>query len=540
MKFIFVTGGVISGLGKGITASSIGFLLKSVCDQNVTAVKIDPYLNLDAGTMSPFEHGETYVLRDGGETDLDLGNYERFLDICLTRNHNITTGKVYNAVIQKERRGDYLGKTVQIIPHVTNEIIDTLKNLSQIPTSSDAHGIPDITIVELGGTIGDLESATFVEAISQLINELPENDTCVVHVSLLPMITSGELKTKPTQHSLRTLRQSGIQPDFVCLRTETEVPQETLNKIQKLCLLKPEQICVNTNVPNIYFVPQLFFKQNLDLRIASKLRLNLNKMHRGLPQPYQNVIKHFGSNLPRTTVGIVGKYTGLNDSYLSLIRALEHASFMAGKRLEIEWICAENDSSTLETKLASVNAMIIPGGFGVRGIEGMINAAKYARENKVPTLGICLGMQVMCIEFARNVLGIKDANSEEFSRTENKIVHLLPENESTNDLGGTMRLGSKVTRFVDLGGPRSCVQNLYNLGESEADFYERYRHRYEINSNYREQFAERGLNFVAVDETGVRLEICELEKHPYYVGCQFHPEYESRFHKPHPLFIKLF
>jgi CTP synthase len=547
MKFIFVTGGVISGLGKGITASSIGFLLKYVCGFRVTAIKIDPYLNLDAGTMSPFEHGEAYVLSDGGETDLDLGNYERFLDINLTRDHNITTGKVYSKILEKERRGDYLGKTVQMVPHLTNLVQKWIREVAEVKVCDKK---ADVCIVELGGTVGDLESAIFLESISQLVNELNDEDSCTIHVSLLPKIWSGEQKTKPTQQTIKMLRQSGISPDFLCLRSEEVCEESTLEKVAKLCIMKRAQIFTNTNVPNIYYVPQLFFEQNLHLQILKKLEMSFANVRPQFPTFYNKILIHYKSQLPKIIVGIVGKYTGLSDSYLSLIRALEHASFFVGKKLQLIWFNSED--FTLKpnrlNELKQCNALVIPGGFGIRGIEGKIAAANFARLNHIPTLGICLGMQVMCIEFCRNQLGLGNANSQEFDdESENQIVHILPENLDQENLGGTMRLGSKITKIVGSSQISELYKTIWDCdGESHCDdgeidkcYMERYRHRFEINKKYIDKFHNAGFMFTGYDKSGQRLEICELSNSSFYIGCQFHPEYQSRFHRPHPLFVGL-
>jgi len=494
MKYVVVTGGVLSGLGKGITASSIGVLLKSA-GLSVTSVKIDPYLNCDAGTMSPFEHGEVYVLDDGGEVDLDLGNYERFLDISLTKDHNITTGKVYKSVIERERKGDYLGKTVQVIPHITNEIQEWIERVSNTP-SDGTNNIPDACVIELGGTVGDIESAPFIEALRQFQFRVGESNICFVHVSLVPVMGPvGEQKTKPTQHTVKELRGLGIIPDILVCRSENPLDDETREKLAAFCHVSPGAVVSAHDVSNIYRA-------------------------------------------------MVGKYTGLSDSYLSVIKALQHSSFEVNHKLQINWIEAENLDEKIKQEnpekykeawdnLKISDGILVPGGFGIRGIEGKIKAAEYARVNKIPYLGVCLGLQIATIEFCRNVLGMKNANSTEFDEnTPQPAVVFMPEISKTH-MGGTMRLGTKPTPFL----VEDCkIKRLYG-NQSYVD--ERHRHRYEVNPELISKIEKAGLIYVGKDETGQRCEIMELEDHPYYVGTQYHPEFKSRPGRPSPPFLGL-
>jgi len=541
MKYVVVTGGVLSGLGKGVTASSIGVLLKSA-GLRVTAVKIDPYLNSDAGTMSPFEHGEVFVLDDGGEADLDLGNYERFLDIALSKDNNITTGKVYSSVIEKERRGDYLGKTVQVVPHITDEIQDWIENVAN-ESSDEENNPPDACVIELGGTVGDIESAPFVEALRQFQFRVGEENICFVHVSLVPVMGPvGEQKTKPTQHTVKELRGLGIIPDILVCRSEVALVDETREKLAKFCHVSSEAVISAHDVANIYHVPIMMNRQGVRELLASKLNFNLPDKSK-LLEDWRAMANHVNSLEEEVHIAMVGKYTGLSDSYLSVTKALQHASYSVGKKLVIDWIESVNlevgDSSESEVYqkswdlLKRADGILVPGGFGGRGIEGKISAAKYARENNIPYLGVCLGLQVATIEFCRNVLGIKNANSAEFDdNEENHVVVFMPEISKTH-MGGTMRLGSKPTPFlVD-----DCkIRRLYN-NESYVD--ERHRHRYEVNPELIEKIEEAGLIYVGKDETGKRCEIMELRDHPYYVGTQYHPEFKSRPNRPSPPFLGL-
>nr|QBK87667.1 MAG: uncharacterized protein LCMAC202_00030 [Marseillevirus LCMAC202] len=517
MRYLLVTGGVISGLGKGITASSLGVLLQTHgC--KVTAIKIDPYLNQDSGTLSPFEHGECFVLADGGEADLDLGNYERFLGIELTRDNNITTGKIYRKVLKAERRGDYLGATVQIVPHITDAIIEWIDTVGN-------SGNFDVCIVELGGTVGDIESLPFLEALRQMkCNE--NNIFCHVHVSYLPVLkTTLEIKTKPTQESVKNVRRYGLDPDFLCLRCEEDISANLLQKIHRLCGLPPTHVLKNIDVSNIYVVP---------LNFSGVVKLLWDSFQLPFqPQPrtwdeWKNIACEFSRSYPTITVGIVGKYSDLNDSYLSLSHALKHAAVCLHRTVKIKFI----ESSTFEgpRELSECNAVIIPGGFGQRGIEGMIRAAQYTREKDIPTLGICLGMQVMVIEWARSVLGWKDANSKEFNtNTEHPVLIIM--DPDTQQLGGTMRLGSQPVYIKS----NSRCGEIYTL----AVPHERHRHRYEINPIYHTELGRQNLKLVAFDKTGKRVEMIEHESHKFYIGCQFHPEYQTYPGQPHPLFLHL-
>ena len=513
MKYIVVTGGVISGIGKGITASSIGLLLKQ-SGFHISAIKIDPYLNLDAGTMSPFEHGECYVLEDGGETDLDLGNYERFLGIHLTNKHNITTGKIYKKVIDDEREGRFLGKTVQVVPHLTNEIKSWIETTSQIPV--EGTHVPDICLIELGGTIGDIESMPFVEALRQFAFE-KQGDVCFLHVSLLPLINSGELKTKPTQHSIKELKSLGIVPDFLCLRTSKPVSDKIIEKISTSCQIYKENIIINENISHIYQVPLLFEGQCVHKKILNKLQIEPSVCDL---VRWNLLNAHF--NIKRRqvyTIEIVGKYTGLTDSYLSLIRSLEYASFQSNKSISIKFTDAENIDWT---RIQNAHGVVIAGGFGLRGTQGKIECCKYARENNIPLLGICLGMQIIAIEFARNIMYLGDANSTEFDEsTKNPVVCDMPE-YNVERKGGTMRLGLK---SVHIDKNKSTI---YKCDRIE----ERHRHRYEINPQYYDNFEKNGLYISGKSQDNKFAEIVEYDNHPFYVGCQFHPEYNF----PNPIF----
>lgn len=508
--FIVVTGGVISGLGKGITASTIGLLLNKR-GINVTAIKIDPYLNVDAGTMSPYEHGECYVLDDGGEVDLDLGNYERFLNTNLSKHNNITSGKVYKNVIDKERRGDYLGKTVQIVPHVTNEIKNMINNAAT----------ENVCLIELGGTVGDIEGMPFVEAIKQLSMN---NKVCFVHVSLL-LKHGKEFKTKPTQSSIRELNNRGIFPDILCLRTPEKTSSETKEKLQNLCGIKKSNIVDNTNVNNIYEVPMLFDEQNIAEKVASVLGLNLPKRPNNYLHDYVRM-----SNLLLTEEKVVkclvlGKYSENDDTYLSIVRSIEHAAFSCNvcPKITIESVDSSNNLEILK----DTDCVIIPGGFGTRGIEEKINAIKYCRENNIPILGLCLGFQLMVIEFARNVCGIKNAKSQEHDNIVGDDVIIINPECVNAEMGGTMRLGSLET-VLD--------ENSKSIKEYKSMIAsERHRHRYEFNKKYLSLMKDKGLTLIGQKH----IDILELNDHPYFIGCQFHPEYKTRLETPHPLFVGL-
>ena len=544
MKYVVVTGGVLSGLGKGVTASSIGVLLKSA-GLRVTAVKIDPYLNTDAGTMSPFEHGEVFVLDDGGEVDLDLGNYERFLDVCLTKENNITTGKVYESVIEKERRGDYLGKTVQVIPHITNEIQDWIERVAHTP--SDGNGKePDACVIELGGTVGDIESAPFVEALRQFQFRVGQENVCFVHVSLIPVMGPvGEQKTKPTQHTVKDLRGLGINPHMLVCRSKSPLIDETRQKISAFCHVPPEAVISAHDVSNIYQVPIMMESQGVTEMLSERFGFKLSSK-RKLLEDWKDLADHVDSleDAEEVHIAVAGKYTDLSDSYLSIIKALQHASFKVDRKLVIDWIeSSVLDEDAKKTDLESyeqawgllkaADGILVPGGFGIRGIEGKIKAAEYARKNSIPYLGVCLGLQVATIEFCRNVLGLEGANSTEFDEDPpHAAVVFMPEISKTH-MGGTMRLGTKPTPFlVD-----DCkIKRLYG-GAAHVD--ERHRHRYEVNPELIKEIEESGLVFVGKDETGERCEIMELEGHPYFVGTQYHPEFKSRPDRPSPPFLGL-
>ncbi|KAF3785968.1 CTP synthase [Nymphaea thermarum] len=537
MKYVVVTGGVVSGLGKGVTASSIGVVLKA-CGLRVTSIKIDPYLNTDAGTISPFEHGEVFVLDDGGEVDLDLGNYERFLDVTLTRDNNITTGKIYQSVIDRERRGDYLGKTVQVIPHITDGIKDWITSVAVIPVDGRV-GPADVCVIELGGTVGDIESMPFIEALRQLSYSVGQENFCLIHVSLVPVLgVVGEQKTKPTQHSVRELRALGLTPHLLACRSAQPLLDQTKEKLSQFC--HAGNILSIHDVPNIWHVPLLLRYQDAHNAILKQLNL----LSIAGPPDIQEWMKRAETfdNLTETVkVAMVGKYTGLSDSYLSVLKALLHACISCSLKPVIQWVAASDLEDEKAKEAPQVHAaawetlkdsacILVPGGFGNRGTEGMILAAKFARENQVPYLGICLGMQISVIEFARSVLGLEKANSAEFDPdTPDPVVIFMPEGSRTH-MGNTMRLGSRKTFFCD----HNCITSkLYNNSD-HVD--ERHRHRYEVNPDSVEALEAAGLKFMGKDETGRRMEILELPNHPFYVGVQFHPEFKSRPGRPSPLF----
>ena len=542
MKYVVVTGGVLSGLGKGITASSIGVLLKSA-GLSVTSVKIDPYLNCVAGTMSPFEHGEVYVLDDGGEVDLDLGNYERFLDIALTRDNNITTGKVYQAVIERERKGDYLGKTVQVIPHITNEIQEWIERVAN-KSSDGSSKTPDACVIELGGTVGDIESAPFIEALRQFQFRVGKENICFVHVSLVPVMGPvGEQKTKPTQHTVKELRGLGIIPDILVCRSENPLDYETREKLAAFCHVSPEAVVSAHDVSNIYRIPILLDEQGVSEVLSKEIGFALPDS-RPLLEDWIKMAETVDNLDEVVKIAMVGKYTGLSDSYLSVIKALQHSSFEVNRKLEINWIEAENLDEKVKRDdaekyneawklLKESDGILVPGGFGIRGIEGKIKAAEYARLNKIPYLGVCLGLQIATIEFCRNVLGMEKANSTEFDEnTPHPAVVFMPEISKTH-MGGTMRLGTKPTPFL----VEDCKMKRLYGNKPHVD--ERHRHRYEVNPELITMIEEAGLIYVGKDETGQRCEIMELENHPFYVGTQYHPEFKSRPGRPSPPFLGL-
>ena len=519
-KYIFVTGGVLSGLGKGVISSSIGLLFK-LQGYKVSLQKIDPYVNVDAGTMNPYEHGEVFVTRDGKETDLDIGRYERFLDEELSAANYITTGQVYWNVIRKERSGKYLGQTVQIIPHITDEI----KRLIRLPLEE---GDADIGVIEIGGTVGDIESLPFLEALRQMKDELPREDTFFVHVTLLPRLsTSDELKTKPTQHSVKELRGIGIQPNAIVARCDQPLPEAVKQKIALFCDVALPNVIEDPDLPSIYHAPLLMFDHELHLRVAEGL--NLEK--RAVPlEEWTSLIKRLENPEKRVRVGIVGKYVELKDSYISISEALLHAGACESIRADIEWISAEDlVSGTVAERLGGLDGIVIPGGFGHRGIEGKLEAVEYARVHKIPYFGLCLGLQCAVIEFARNVLGWSHANTTENDPdTPHPVIALLEAQSQITQKGGTMRLGVYESTLA----PGSISRRCYG----QDSIIERHRHRYEFNPAFREQLEGAGLRVTGTSADGQLAEIIELEGHPWFVAVQFHPEFMSRFLSPHPLF----
>ncbi len=520
-KFIFVTGGVVSSLGKGIASASIGKLMEAR-GLKTTIIKCDPYINVDPGTMNPFQHGEVYVTDDGAETDLDLGHYERFTNARMRKDNNITTGKIYYSVITKERRGDYLGKTVQIIPHITDEIKRSIKRV--------AHDMDtDITIVEIGGTVGDIESLPFLEAIRQLKWELGEHYALNIHVTLLPFIKSaGEQKTKPTQHSVGRLREIGISADILLCRTEKHITKEQRDKIALFCNIDRESVVEAPDVKYIYEVPLVFKKEGLDDLILKKL--HIKKEDRDLVEWKKMVVNRLKNPEKEVKICVVGKYITLQDAYKSIYEALVHGGIANNAKVNIIKIDSEDlEKGKLLKRLASANGILIPGGFGDRGIEGKITAVKYARENNIPFLGICLGMQVATIEFARNVCKLKQANSTEFNKdTKHPVICLLEEQKSVKDMGASMRLGAFACKL----SKRSLSYKAYK----KESISERHRHRYEFNNKYRKAFEKKGMLFAGINSQRGLVEIIELKNHPWFVACQFHPEFKSKPDQAHPLF----
>ncbi|KAI8055888.1 CTP synthase N-terminus-domain-containing protein [Syncephalis plumigaleata] len=540
MKYILVSGGVISGIGKGVIASSTGVLLKTL-GLRVTAIKIDPYLNIDAGTLSPLDHGEVFVLNDGGEVDLDLGNYERFLNVTLSRDNNITTGKIYRDVIEKERKGDYLGKTVQVVPHVTDAIQEWIERVARIPVD-DSGEAPDVCIIELGGTVGDIESAPFVEAMRQFQFRVGPNNFFLIHVSLVPVVGSvGEQKSKPTQASIRDLRGLGLSPDVIACRCAQQLDPSVQAKISMFCHVAPEQVLAVRDCSSVYHVPLLLIEQGM-LNITPAMKQSGDE----LLGRWSALAKGRERLHDTVTIALVGKYTNLQDSYISVVKALDHAGMACDRKINIKWIEASDLEEDTSTKspikfheawqgLCSANGILVPGGFGERGTEGKIAACKWARENKVPYLGICLGLQVAVMEVARNVCDYPEANSTEFDPdTKTPVVIYMPEISKTH-LGGTMRLGARQTLFVD-NTESSPIRRLYGGGRVVD---ERHRHRYEVNPEYVPELEKMGLRFIGRDDTGERMEIIEMADHPYMVGVQYHPEYLSRPLKPSPPFVGL-
>jgi len=519
-KYIFVTGGVVSSVGKGITVASIGTILKSR-QVTVSVQKLDPYLNVDPGTMSPYQHGEVFVTQDGAETDLDLGNYERFIGINLTADSNVTSGQIYSAVLAKERRGDFLGGTIQVVPHVTTEIKDRFKRLAE---KSQA----EVVIIEVGGTVGDIEGQPFLEAIRQMRNDVGRDNVLFVHVTFLPYLTSTqELKTKPTQHSVNELRRIGIQPDVIICRSDHPVSEGIRDKISLFCDVAKEAVISMPTVPTIYSIPLLLEETGLGQLVVNKLGLKAKKPD--LSQ-WQRLVD--GLRTPREPVNIalVGKYVELQDAYFSVREALYHAALHHDRAINLQWVQSEDlEKDGSDHLLRSAQGIIVPGGFGIRGIEGMVKAANYARNNEVPYLGLCLGMHVMVIEFARHVFKSKDPNSTEFNTsTPYPVIDLLPEQKAVKEKGGTMRLGNYPCHLVE--NTRAAA------AYGQEMIYERHRHRFEFNNEYRTQLQEAGLVLSGLSPDGYLVEICEVARHPWMVSCQFHPEFGSRPGNPHPLF----
>ena len=524
-KYIFVTGGVVSSLGKGITAASLGRLLKSR-GYRVTIQKFDPYINIDPGTMSPYQHGEVFVTDDGAETDLDLGHYERFIDINLSKNSNTTTGKIYQSVINKERRGDYLGGTVQVIPHITNEIKERVFRVGQQDNA-------DFVITEIGGTVGDIESLPFLEAIRQVKKDVGKNDVLYIHVTLVPYISAaGELKTKPTQHSVKELRSIGISPDIIVCRSEKPISKEMREKMAMFCDVDPDAVIQNLTARSIYEVPMLMEEQGLDTIVLRKLEMeDKPKDMQGWHDMVARILKKYDK---KVTIAVVGKYVALQDAYISITESLRHAAVANEAELDIHWVNAEEieaDDTDMDKVMAGVDGILVPGGFGNRGIEGKIKAIQYAREHKIPFFGICLGMQCAVIEFARHVCGMADANSSEFNpNSAHPVIDLMPEQIDVEDLGGTMRLGLYPCKVY----PDTLTSKAYNA----ELIYERHRHRYEFNNAFREEIVGKGLVLGGTLPNGRLVEIVELpeSEHPRFLGAQFHPEFKSRPTNPHPLF----
>lgn len=528
-KYIFVTGGVVSSLGKGISAASLGAILESR-DLKVTMIKLDPYINVDPGTMSPFQHGEVFVTNDGAETDLDLGHYERFISSKMTKSNNFTTGQIYDSVIKKERRGEYLGKTVQVIPHITDEIKFHIREGSK--------GY-DIAIIEVGGTVGDIESLPFLEAIRQMGFEEGKDNTCYIHLTLLPWIaTAGELKTKPTQHSVKELRQIGIQPDILLCRSERELPEEERAKIALFTNVSSEAVISATDSDSIYRIPMMLHKQNMDEIVCTKLNLKAKKANL---KEWKNITELLDKASKQVNIAFVGKYVDLTESYKSLTEALIHAGIHNNAKIKIHFMDSEDIETQGISQLEGLDAILIPGGFGVRGTEGKIKAIEYARTNKIPFLGICLGMQLAVVEYARNMAGLKGANSTEFSETPtHPLIALITEWQTENglvekrdegsNLGGTMRLGAQKAPIVD----GTLAFHIYG-----SEVNERHRHRYEVNNGYVDQLTKAGLIVSSRTPVDNLCEIIELseDEHPWFFGCQFHPEFTSNPKDSHPLFL---
>jgi CTP synthase len=519
-KHVFVTGGVTSSLGKGITSASLGRLLEAR-GLRVTLQKLDPYINVDPGTMNPFEHGEVFVTDDGGETDLDLGHYERYTGVHLRRDSNVTTGSIYQSVIRKERRGDYLGATVQVIPHITNEIKSRVRKLGQ----SDV----DVVITEVGGTVGDIESLPFLEAIRQIRKDVGAANTCYIHVTLVPYLaTSDELKTKPTQHSVAQLRSHGILPEVIVVRSDRPIDESARRKISLFCDVEPDAVISMVDVPNIYGVPLALNEAGLDAVVCRELGLETDEPDL---DAWRTMVERMESASEPVTIGLVGKYVELPDAYLSVVESLRHSAAANGAKAEIRWIPAEEvDGLLASTHLDDLDGILVPGGFGIRGIEGKIEAIRYARERAVPFLGLCLGLQCAVIEFSRNVVGLAGAHSSEFDPTSrHPVIDLMEDQADVEDLGGTMRLGIYPAKLT----AGSLTEDLYG----EPVIYERHRHRWEVNNRYRNELEAAGLVFSGLSPDDRLVEIIELPSHPFFVACQFHPEFKSRPDDPHPLFM---
>ncbi|MCI8392519.1 MAG: CTP synthase [Clostridia bacterium] len=522
-KYVFITGGVVSGLGKGITAASLGRLLKNR-GYKVINQKFDPYINVDPGTMNPYEHGEVFVTDDGAETDLDLGHYERFTDESLTKNSSVTSGKIYQSVIDKERRGDYLGKTVQVIPHITNEIKEKIYSFENTDV--------DIVITELGGTVGDMEGLAFIEAIRQIGLELEKEDVIYVHVTLLPYISgSNELKSKPTQHSVKELQSFGVKPDVLVCRSEQEMSEDMKEKIALFCNVKKECVIQNLTADNLYAVPLMLEEEGLATAVCKHLKLEKIEPNNKKWEKMIDDIKKIGEDTVK--IAIVGKYVRLEDSYLSVAESLRHGGYANKVNVDIEYIDSETvTEENVAEKLAGIQGVVVPGGFGNRGIQGKINTIKYVRENNIPFLGICLGMQMAVIEFIRDVCGLEDVNSEEFDQyCKNPVIHIMDDQKNISRKGGTMRLGS----YPCIIKEGTLARKVYGTDE----ITERHRHRYEFNNKYREMCEEKGLKISGTSPDGLLVEMVEYEKHPYFIGGQFHPEFKSRPDRPAPLFVGL-
>ena len=519
-KYIFVTGGVVSGLGKGITAASLGRLLKAR-GLKVAAQKLDPYINVDPGTMSPYQHGEVYVTEDGAETDLDLGHYERFIDEDLNKYSNLTTGKVYWNVLNKERRGEYLGSTVQVIPHITNEIKEFVYSVGKKTGA-------DVVITEIGGTIGDIESQPFIEAVRQISLEAGRGNSLFIHVTLVPYLKgSEEHKSKPTQHSVKELQGMGVNPDIIVLRCDEPLEESIFKKISMFCNVKPDCVIENLTLPNLYEAPLMLEEAGLAKVACRELSLNA----RGVDlSEWTEMVERIKKLKRSVRIGLVGKYVGLHDAYLSVAEALRHAGYFCGTDICIQWIDSEEiTSENTAEKLAGLDGIIIPGGFGSRGIDGMIHAAGYARQNDVPYLGICLGMQIAVIEFARNAAGISNADSGEFDeQCKNKVIDFMPGQSSDIDKGGTLRLGAYPCEIK----PGTLMEKCYGT----LHISERHRHRYEFNNDYKEMFESSGMTFCGMSPDGRLVEAAEISGNTFYIGVQFHPEFKSRPNRPHPLF----